>query len=243
MNATNSANFKTTDVDAQALDRAFDFLKAYNLGADRGVLVPLDTACVAALSDVKARESLEGRLLDALAASPAAPAKEYLCRLLGTVGSFRAVKVLAPLLLKPELSHLARFALERIPGPESTAALRRSLGRLTGADKAGVLNSLGVRRDQKSVAEMGASLTDTDVRVAAAATAALGHLGTRKAAEFLRRQLASAPPSLLAATADACLTCAERLLADGERRASATLCQELARSNVPAHFREAARKM
>jgi len=243
MNATNSANMNRPNVDAQALDRAFEALKTYHLGADRGVLAPLDEACVAALSDVKVRESLEGRLVQALAASPPDPAKEYLCRLLGTLGSARAVKALAPLLLNPEQSHLARFALERIPGPAATSALRQSLSRLHGLDKAGVLNSLGVRRDLKSVAHIGACLADADVRVAAAATAALGQLGSRKAAEILRRQLTAAPPNLQAATADACLTCAELLSAAGERQSAATLCQELARSSVPAHFREAARRL
>lgn len=242
MNETHNPKPATSNVDAQALEHAFEALKVYDRGADRGALAPLDQACAAALSDDKLRERLEMRLIDALEAGTSALAKDYVCRVLSVLGSARAVKALSALLADAQGSHLARFALERIQDPAATAALRESLSRLNGLEKAGVLNSLGLRRDQKSIPQIGACLRDPDVHVVASATAALGHIGTRRAAALLRRQVAAAPPSLRAATADACLTCAERLTADGKQRAAAILCRELMQGNFPSHFREAARR-
>lgn len=242
MKSANSAKSTSVAVDNQALDLAFQALNSFDRGSDRGALVALDQACTAALKDAQLRESLELRLVRALLTVVPSMAKDYICRQLSCLGSAVAVEALAPLLLDAQLSHLARFALERIPGSAATAALRAIAPRLQGLDKAGVLNSLGVRRDTKSIALFKACLRDSDPRMAAAATAALGHLGSRRAAALLRQQLSVAPPHLRNATADACLTCAERLSAEGGRQAAAVLCRELTQTDLPAHFRKAAQR-
>jgi len=48
--------------------------------------------------------------------------KKFICRQLSLIGSGAEVPVLARLLDDKDLSFAARFALERIPGPEAVAA-------------------------------------------------------------------------------------------------------------------------
>ena len=46
---------------------------------------------------------------------------------------------------------MARYALERIPAAEAGKALRDALAKTSGAQKAGVIGSLGARRDCESI--------------------------------------------------------------------------------------------
>ena len=113
----------------EALDKAFDALKSYDWGADRNVLKPIDDAVVASGKNAAARKNLEKRLAGVLKSDVSRAAKDYLCRHLSLVGSAGCVPTLAPLLTDQKLSHLARFALERIPAPEAAKALREALGK------------------------------------------------------------------------------------------------------------------
>ncbi len=78
-------------------------------------------------------------------------AKDFICRKLMIIGTAESVPALAALLPDKELSHMARFALERIPAPEAAQALRDTLPKLDGSLKIGVIASLGARRDVASV--------------------------------------------------------------------------------------------
>ena len=85
-------------------------------------------------------------------------AKDFACRTLTVIGTAASVPALAALLADAELSHMARYALERIPAPEAAAALRDALPKLSGKLKIGVIGSLGVRRDEASVPALAALL-------------------------------------------------------------------------------------
>ena len=85
------------------------------------------------------------------------------------VGTAEAVPALAALLANEELSHMARYALERIPDPAAAQALREAIPQLAGKLKAGVIGSLGVRKDADSVAALSPLLSDADAVVARAA--------------------------------------------------------------------------
>ena len=66
---------------------------------------------------------------------------------LARVGTREAVPRLAALLPDDQLTDLARYALEAIPDPSVDAALREALGKLDGRPLAGVITSIGARRD------------------------------------------------------------------------------------------------
>jgi len=223
----------------EALDKAFDALKTYDWGQERGALKPIDDAVAASNKDAAAKKALETRLAGLLATDVSRASKDFVCRQLSLIGSAQCVPAVAPLLTDEKLSHMARYALERIPAPEAVKAMRDSLAKTKGRVKVGVINSLGVRRDVESSDALAALLKDSDEEIAAAAAAALGSIGTPQAAKVLAAFQASAPKSLQLAAADAQLTCAERLLAGGKNDDAKAIYKGLSKSGYK-HVRLAA---
>ena len=133
------------------LDQAFEALKTYDWGTDPKVLNPIDEAVVATRGDAAARKELETRLAAVLKTDVSRDAKDFVCRKLTVIGTAASVPTLAALLADEDLSHMARYALERIPAPEAAQAMRDALPKIDNALKVGVMGSLGVRQDVASV--------------------------------------------------------------------------------------------
>jgi hypothetical protein len=226
--------------DKAALDKAFDALKTYQWGADRNLLKPIDDAVVATHGDAAACRGLESRLAAVLKTDASRAAKDFVCRTLMVVGTAESVPALAALLPNADLSHMARYALERIPAAEAAQALRDALPKLSGKLKIGVIGSLGVRRDQESLAALAGLIGDADTSVACAAACALGDLGELDAATALRESSKTAADTVKAAAANARLACAEHLLAEGKKAEAMTVYKSLSSADQPKQFRLAA---
>ena len=220
------------------LDQAFEALKTYDWGQDRSVLAPIDEAVVAANSDDDARSALESRLADVLKTEVSYDAKQFVCRQLMRIGSAASVPTLADLLSDSQLSHMARYALERIPATEAGQALRDALTKVSGDQKIGVIASLGVRGDADGVAPLQGLLSDTNPAVARAAAHALGATRGSQAAKAL--SAAEPTAETRSAIADASLACAESLLAEGNRIAALAIYKRLLGADPEKHVRVAA---
>jgi len=227
-------------VDQAAVDKAFEALKTYNWGDDYKLVKPIDEAMVATHGDAAARKNLETRLAAVLKTNFPRDAKDFVCRKLTVIGSAESVPTLACLLGNKDLSHMARYALERLPAPEAAKALRDALPQLCGALKVGVIGSLGVRRDAASVPALVALLGDADKAVARAAAYALGDIGTLEAAKALAQHLDNAPDCVKPAVVDASLACAERLLAGGKKTDAMLIYKSLNSESQPKQVRLAA---
>jgi len=207
-------------LDKAAIDQAFDALKTFDWGVDynkyRHVLGPIEDAVPATHGDAAARKELEARLLAVLPTEASRAAKDFVGRKLAIIGTADSAPALAVLLQDKDLSHMARYALERIPAAEAGKALRDALARTSGAQKAGVIGSLGARRDTESVADLAALVNDSEVQIAAAAATALGDIGTVEAAKALQ-DATPASNRVKRRVADARLTAGERLLAAGDK--------------------------
>src|SRR5437867_6459378 len=142
------------------LDTAFEALKKFDWGSDLAALNPIEDAAIAAHEKLEAGKELESRLVAALQSELSLDAQEYVCRKLAMVGTAAAVPSLAVLLVKKEISHMARFALERIPASEAAQTLRDALPKVSGPLKIGVISSLGARRDTAAVATLASLLKD-----------------------------------------------------------------------------------
>lgn len=221
------------------LDKAFDALQDYDWGADRSVLNPIDEAVVATHGDAAAREQLESRLAAVLKTDVSRDAKDFVCRKLMVIGTAASVPALAELLPEQDHSHMARYALERIPAPEAAQAMRDALPKLSSALKVGVIGSLGVRQDAASVPALAGLLGNADVAVAKAAAFALGAIRTAEAAQALADAEPADAEAQFAAT-DASLACAEALLSDGKKVAALAIYKGLAGEDQPKHVRLAA---
>ncbi len=91
---------------------------------------------------------VEAKILATLALPGCTEAgRAFLCKTLALVGSARSVPALAALVRETKTADAARTALEIIPGPEASAALRDALASLGGKAKAGLIGSIAARRD------------------------------------------------------------------------------------------------
>jgi HEAT repeat protein len=220
------------------LEQAFETLKTYDWGMDRNVLNPIDEAVVKTRNDPAARKEIEARLLAVLQSNAPRDAKDYVCRQLRTMGTAASVPALEALLANPELSHMARYALERIPEPQAGQALERQLGKLSGNLKIGVIASLGARG--QGVSLLRRLLQDPDGAVARSAAIALGRIASVEADKALAS--AKPRPALAAVFADASLSCAEKLLAAGHAREAKATYERLLKNKPSELIRLAAER-
>lgn len=222
------------------LDQAFDALKKYDWGTDPKVLKPIDDAVVGAHGNAAARKDLETKLAAVLKSDAPRDAKDYTCRKLMLIGTADSVPALAALLSEKDNSHMARYALERIPAPEAAQAMRDALPKVGPELKVGIIASLGVRQDAASIPTLAALLADADAAVAAAAAHALGDMRNAEAAKVLASGKPATERAKLAAT-DASLSCAEALLAGGNKAEALVIYKGIVgQGNLPKHVRLAA---
>ena len=215
--------------DPASLDAAFAALKAYDWGADAAALQPIDAAVVATHGDKAARADLEKRLAGLLAGGSSRAAKEYACRKLSVIGTAASVPQLAALLGDKDNSHMARFALERMPAAEAATALRDAAATAQGDLRIGILGSLGKRRDAASVPLLVAALAG-DPKTAVVAAASLGMIQSPEAVQALATIDVVSGSPLAAAALDARLACAEAFLRQGKRADAAAIYQALAKA-------------
>jgi HEAT repeat protein len=184
----------------------------------------------------------QAALLDVLKSKASREQKAAACRQLAWIGDRDAVPVLSELLADEQLSHMARYALEQIADPSAADALREAAGKLKGKQLAGVLNSLGMRRDAKSIEMLSQHVKDSDADVAKAAAFALGKIGNSAAGQVIEQALPAAADAVKPALYDAALRCADALVTDGRRDEAVGMYERLAASNAPVQFRVAANR-
>ena len=161
------------------------------------------------------------------------------CRGLRIRGTAAAVPALAAMLPNPELSHIARYALEPMPCPQAGKALRDAVAKTAGKAKAGLAASLGVRRDPDAVPVLTPLLNDADAEVAQAAAAALGRIATPTAVDTLFKCYADGPDAIQPAIADGLLAAAQHLAAS-DAEAAAAIYEKLAGPEWPEFVRTGA---
>lgn len=186
-----------------------DDFASYTLGDEANAPEKVEAIIRRTPPDEYAR--IEDQLIEVLQDPDAtADAKSFACRFLQQIGSVASTEALAALLTEKELSHYARYALERIPGTEADAALREALESAPDAVKAGIIDSLGERRDAEALKPLARLAHHEDEAIARAAIDSIGKIGTAAAFEHLL----DIPP--LEAVADvwknAVLNCADRLM-------------------------------
>jgi HEAT repeat protein len=218
------------------LDKAFEALKTLDWGADLKPLEPIDAAIVASQKDAAVQKDVETRLVAVLKSDAPRDAKDYACRKLMIVGTAACVPTLAEMLPQEKHSHMARFALERIPAAEAATALRDGLAKTNGKLKVGVIASLGARRDAASVSALSGLLSDTDESIVRAAATALGDISTAEAAKALA-ECKPAGAAAKSAAIDARLACAEALLAAGNKAEALAIYKSYAAGDQPKHIK------
>ena len=221
------------------VDEAFEALKTFDWGVEYKPLRAIDDELVATEGKADARKALETRLAAVLKTGATRAAKDFVCRKLMVIGTAESAPTLAEFLSDKDLSHMSRYALERIPSPAAGQALLGALPKLSGSLKVGVIGSLGVRRDEASVAALAALLADGDKQVAAAAAHALGLIGNAEAAQALAAVAPNTAGAVQVVAIDGLLFAAEQLLAAGKKPEAAAAYKSLLGKDLPKNVRVA----
>jgi len=220
-----------------ALTQAFTRLQTFGWGQGLETLQPIEDAILATRNDPAQRRALEQRLTACLSSSAPTAAKQFACRKLGFIGTEVSVPALALLLGDAELSHIARLALERIPGAAASKSLRTALPKVDDRLKVGIIQSLGEREDTAAVSVLTRLLRSTNNAVAGTAATALGQIGTPPAARAIGKFRRTAPPTLRPTATDAWLIAADRLVRRGDRAEARAIYRHLSADPAEAPFR------
>ncbi len=166
------------------------------------------------------REPSRATLCSVMAAAlkPQTPAhaRVWILRILENTGREESVEGIAGCLgdADAQVRQRARCALQNNPSPAAGDTLVAALAKTIGADRVGIINALGYRKQVSAVPALSALLGDSDRTVASAAAAALGQIGTVEAADALGKVAQGLPPN--AQALDAWLKCAASLAGRGE---------------------------
>lgn len=194
-----------------SLDATLKALHDYNYASGVGPLEKLHVFVMTHKEDPAARAETEARLLEFIKGRPNAGGLMAACRGLRLIGSAASVPVLEPLLLGPATTNAARFALEKIPGAESCAALVSALGKTIGTVRLGIISSLGARGSTSAVKPLVRLTGGNDPKTAVAAAVALGKIDNSEAVTALRGLLKKSTAPVKEAAAAGLLAGAERL--------------------------------
>ena len=161
--------------------------------------------------------------------SDATPAgKEAAFRALSLVGSNASIPVLAPLLTQVDTAEMARYALAAIPGAAVDEALRKGLAAApSDRIKVGIINSLGRRRDSKSVPAIAALISSRNPEVTAAAAAALASISDRAALDALAAARKSASGQTRELVSQAYVVGADHVAERGDKIRAVAIYKEL----------------
>jgi HEAT repeat protein len=172
--------------------------------------------------------------------SASAPQKCTACVKLRVVGTAKCVPALAALLGEERTAQAARYALEGMPFPEAVVAIRKAVLTTAGPIKAGLIDSLGWRRDTAAVPLLKPLLRGADPMVASAAAGALGRIGGKDATAALVAARDKVAPMVQPAVLESLLPCAELLLSAGDAKGAAKLYRGLFVPKYPDRIRVAA---
>ena len=178
------------------------------------VVLLIALAGCSAIPEAK-QSPVESAALAVLASDAGLNEKARACQELGDFGGPKSVAPLAALLNKEYLADYARSGLEGIKDSSAGVALRNALPALEGRYLAGVVNSLGVRREVAAVPDLQKLALDPKRVVAEEAIASLGMIANRDATTTLEKVLSGGPAELRMPAAHASLLASAQLAKDG----------------------------
>ncbi len=221
---------------SDTLEAILKDLQSYDFAQGVGAMTRLRAYVFTHKDDPQARKETEAGLVRFIQGSPAPGGLMAACRALRLIGGPDSVPVLAALVLKPETTDAARYALERIPGGEADQALLAALDKSQGGVKRGLVSSLGERKSAAAVPALDRLAGGKDLALAADAVKALGKVGGPGAVRALTAVLGKAGLQLKLDAASALLLAAE------DHQGTAAIYDQLLAANLPPVMRQAAFK-
>lgn len=222
------------------LKKILEKVSTYDYGKDEEVLAQLRDYVRAYRNSLQSKKTCEKMLVDFLASDATLAGKSAACRHLREIGSAASVPVLGKMLLQPETSDMARYALEKISDVEAEDALVQGLSRSDGKIKLGIITSLGDRGAQSSVLHLAEVMSGSDEGAAIASAKALGQIASPEASAVLSESLVQTSGQLRDQIASSFLNCAEKHLANKDREVAAKIYEQLIHTELPSSISQAA---
>ena len=214
-------------VKGSEMEQLLEQVKTYDFGTSRAALTKLSDMIRQAYGKTGELKEIETALLSVLKSEAKYAGKQYVCRELSIIGSDQSVPVLATMLTDEKLSDMARYALERIPGTAADKALLKALSAAKGKAQIGIVNTLGERGYRGAASDIGQLTSRSDQVLAGAALGALGKIGGPEAAAALGKAKDRVPDKLKMVAYDACLKCADQMVAEGKNAEAKKMYQQL----------------
>ena len=238
--AERAAPPSSQEAGASNLDNIFKQLTAYDGGFNSEAFWSLRNYVHGIKDKPEARLACEAKLVAFLELNATLTAKTAVCRQLRIIGSGKSVPVLEKMLRQREMTDIARYALEKIPGGEAEEALMAALRKTKSDIKKGIITSIGQRKTKAAVTELEKLLKGRDPEFTAAAAVALGQIGGFEAAEALGKSLSVSRPGLKEVVASALFRCAEEFAAMKSPEAAFQIYDRLLAEKLPVALRQAA---
>ena len=236
-----AAEVPPASAEPATLEEALAQLPSYAFGQSEASLKLIAAHAGRVSGHTRQAKRVAARLVGVLEDTAATPAaRRFACRQLRLVGDEESVPVLGRLLADEELAHMARFALEAIPGKAADQALVSALDGLTGDLLIGAVNSVGDRAIPEAVPRLVSLFTHPQPAVVAAAAVALGGIGTLAAVDALLAAEARIPAGVGAVYLDSILRCADGLVGRGEHERASQILHTMFREAPSSHLRSAA---
>ncbi|MHC4992412.1 MAG: hypothetical protein ACYTGC_15680, partial [Planctomycetota bacterium] len=226
-----------------SLDDALRDLVGYETGRSSQMLRVIETAVFASLDDQEARTRLETRLLAVLADEQATlEARSFVCRQLAVIGGTASIPALTDLLDDETLSHMARTALQSMPGVEARLALTGAVARLEGDLRVGVINSLAQRAEMETarVLDPAAAASTEELAAMARALARVGGEQAWSALEQIATRLERGDAAGRTLAVQVQLAVADGRAREGQTGQAADLYEEVIAAATRMHERYAA---
>lgn len=222
------------------VEKLLSEIKVYNFGQSRESLTALSGLVRATLESPDLIIQIEKEMIKFLKSDATFAGKQFICGQLSIIGTEEAVPALANMLSDEKTADIALYALERIPYPASGKALNEALSEAEGKVKIGIINSLGQRKDIKSVGTLEKLVYDTDPQIAQSAVVALGKIADNSAAIALEMAKSKTTGELRSRVLDAYLRCADNLFEQGNTTQAVSIYRELYNKEESVHIRAAA---
>jgi len=213
------------------LEGLLSTLAGYEYDHSRDWLPEFQDFMKKAYGDPQVRSATEEMLIDFVQSDAPVAGKQYVCRVLGNIGTEASVPVLSKALSDKNLTETVLLALEKIPGHQAERALIKGVGSEDDEIKAAVINSLAFRGVNDAVPQIASCMKSRNRTLVLASVDALGTIGGKKAAEALEGFAPEAGMHLKEPLMDAQLRCANGFLESGEVEKAGKIYEQVYRSD------------
>src|SRR5690606_21289425 len=159
-------------------------IQSYEFGQSRKPLDAVAKLVVGAVGTPN-QQQLAHEMAALLSSGATLEAKRFACRQLAVIATEAQTAAIAPYLLDEDLSDMARYALQPVAGDAVDRALIDALAKANDDQATCIATTLGARRTDRAVASLKKRAASGNAAVARAAIAALGRIGTPRAARAL----------------------------------------------------------